>query len=146
LDTALREQMLASATDAVNALCDWAHDEPLADFDAREERVLKVGRQLLATWLGQLASVAGLRTPARPECGVHSLNAVRRRRKLRTVNSRCGSVHIPRVRLTCRGCGHSWLPLAAVLGLAAKTADEWRPAALGSAVGGWLAWMRRTCS
>jgi hypothetical protein len=120
LDTALREQMLASATDAVNALCTWAHDEPLADFDAREEHVLKVGRQLLATWLGQLASVAGPRTPACPKCGVHSLNAVRRQRTPRVVNSRCGSVHIPRVRLTCRGCGHSWLPLNSVLGIAVK--------------------------
>src|SRR6266487_667428 len=112
--------MLASATDAVNTFCTWAHDEPMADFDAREERVLKVGRQLLATWLGQLASAAGPRSPACPKCGVHSLNAVRRRRKPRTVNSRCGIVHIPRVRLTCRGCGHSWLPLNSVLGMAAK--------------------------
>ena len=116
----LREQMLASATEAVNAVCTWAHDEPLADFDAREEQVLKVGRQLLATWLGQLASAAGPRTPACPKCGVHSLNAVRRRRKPRVVNSRCGTVHIPRVRLSCRGCGHSWLPLNSVLGMAAK--------------------------
>jgi hypothetical protein len=120
LDTALREQMLASATEAVNALCTWAHDEPMADFDAREERVLKAGRELLATWLGQLASAAGPRSPACPKCGVHSLNAVRRRRKPRTVNSRCGSVHIARVRLSCRGCGHSWLPLQSVLGVAAK--------------------------
>ncbi len=120
LETALREQMLASATQAVNALCTWAHDEPMADFDAREERVLKVGRQLLATWLGQLASAAGPRTPACPKCGVHSLNAVRRRRKPRAVNSRCGTVQILRVRLTCRGCGHSWLPLNSVLGMAAK--------------------------
>jgi hypothetical protein len=112
--------MLASATDVVNALCTWAHDQPLADFDAREERVLNVGRQLLATWLGQLASAAGPRTPACPKCGVHSLNAVRRRRKSRTVNSRCGTVHIPRVRLTCPGCGHSWLPLNATLDLAAR--------------------------
>jgi hypothetical protein len=120
LDTALREQMLASATQAVNVLCTWAHDQPMADFDAREERVLKVGRQLLATWLGQLASAAGPRSPACPECGVHALNAVRRRRKARMVNSRCGTVHVPCVRLTCRGCGHSWLPLNAVLGIAAK--------------------------
>ena len=120
MDTALREQMLASATDTVNALCTWAHDEPMADFAAREERVLRAGRQLLASWLGQLASAAGPRSPACPKCGVHSLNAVRRRRKSRTVNSRCGTVHIPRVRLTCRGCGHSWLPLNSVLGIAAK--------------------------
>jgi len=100
--------------------CTWAHDQPLADFDAREERVLKVERELLATWLGQLASAAGPRSPACPQCGVHSLNSVRRRRKPRTVNSRCGTVHVPRVRLTCRGCGHSWLPLQSVLGLAAK--------------------------
>ena len=120
METALREQMLASATEAVNALCTWAHDDPMADFDVREERMLKVGRQLLATWLGQLASAAGPRSPACPKCGVHSLNAVRRRRKPRMVNSRCGNVHIPGVRLTCRGCGHSWLPLNAVLGLAAK--------------------------
>ena len=58
MDTALREQMLASASDAVNTLCGWAHDQPLADFDVREERVLRVGRELLATWLGQLASAA----------------------------------------------------------------------------------------
>ena len=120
MDTALREQMLASATEAVNGLCMWAHDQPMADFDAREECVLKVGHQLLATWLGQLASAAGPRSPACPKCGVHSLTAVRRRRKPRTVNSRCGTVHVPRVRLTCRGCGHSWLPLNAVLGLAGK--------------------------
>src|SRR6266487_5636335 len=112
--------MLASATEAVNALCMWAHDEPTADFDAREERVLKVGRQLLTTWLGQLASAAGPRSPACPKCGVHSLNAVRRRRKPRTMNSRCGSVHIPRVRLTCRACGHSWLPLQVALGIGAQ--------------------------
>src|SRR3989442_7924525 len=116
----LREQMLASATDAVKALWTFAQDQPMADFDAREGRVLKVGRELLATWLGQLASAAGPRSPACPKCGVHSLNAVRRRRKPRTVNSRCGTVHIPRVRLTCRGCGHSWLPLQSVLGVAAK--------------------------
>jgi len=120
LDTALREQMLASATDAVNTLCTWAEDQPLSNFDAREDHVLNVGRALLATWLGQLAGAAGLRTPACPECGVHSLNAVQRRRKPRTVNSRCGAVHIPRVRLTCRGCGHSWLPLQSALGLGAK--------------------------
>src|SRR5439155_10061092 len=116
----LREQMLASATDAVNALWTFAQDQPMADFDAREGRVLKVGRQRLATWLGQLASAAGPRSPACPKCGVHSLNAVRRRRKPRMVNSRCGSVHIPRVRLTCRGCGHSWLPLNSVLGMTTK--------------------------
>jgi hypothetical protein len=120
LDTALREQMLASATDAVNALCTFAQDQSLADFDAREERVLDVGRALMATWLGQLAGAAGPRTPACPKCGVHSLNAVRRRRKPRTMNSRCGTVHIPRLRLTCRGCKHSWLPLQSVLGVAAK--------------------------
>jgi hypothetical protein len=117
LNTALREQMLASATEAVNALCTFAQDQPVADFDAREEQVLAVGRGLLATWLGQLAGAAGPRTPACPECGVHSLNAVRRRRKPRTLNSRCGTVHIPRIRLTCRGCGHSWLPLQSVLGV-----------------------------
>jgi hypothetical protein len=116
----LREQMLASATEAVNAVCTWAHDQPMADFDAREERVLNVGRELLGTWLGQLASAAGPRSAACPKCGVHSLNAVRRRRKPRTLNSRCGTVHIPRVRLACRGCGHSWLPLQSVLGLSAK--------------------------
>ena len=120
MDTALREQMLASATDAVNALCTRALDQPLANFDAREEHVLHVGRTLLATWLGQLAGAAGPRTPACPKCGVHSLNAVRRRRKPRTMNSRCGTVYIPRVRLTCRGCGHSWLPLQSVLGVGAK--------------------------
>ena len=120
----LREQMLASATDAVNTLCTFAQDQPMADFDAREERVLEVGRRLQATWLGQLASAAGPRSPACPKCGLHSLNAVRRRRKPRTVNSRCGTVHIPRVRLTCRGCGHSWLPLQAALGLDAKQPTE----------------------
>jgi hypothetical protein len=36
------------------------------------------------------------------------------------MNSRCGSVHIPRVRLSCRGCRHSWLPLQSVLDLGAK--------------------------
>ena len=101
-------------------LCARAHDQLLANFDAREEHVLHVGCELLATWLGQLASAAGPRRPACPKCGVHSLNAVRRRRKPRTVNSRCGTVHIPRVRLTCRGCGQSWLPLQSVLGVAAK--------------------------
>jgi len=55
----LREQMLASTTDAVNVLCTFAQDQPMADFDAREERVLETGRALLATWLGQLASAAG---------------------------------------------------------------------------------------
>ncbi len=120
MNTALREQMLASASEAVNALWTFAQDQPLADFDTREERVLNVGRALLATWLGQLAGAAGLRTPACPQCGVHSLNAVRRRRKPRTLNTRCGTVHMPRVRLTCRGCKHSWLPLQAVLGLGDK--------------------------
>ena len=62
----LREQMLASATDAVNALCTFAQDQSMADFDAREERVLEVGRRLQATWLGQLASAAGPRSPACP--------------------------------------------------------------------------------
>jgi hypothetical protein len=42
--------------------------------------------------LGQVASAAGPRSPACPKCSVHSLNAVRRRRKPRTLNSRCGSV------------------------------------------------------
>jgi hypothetical protein len=55
--------MPASAIDAVNAVCPWAHDEPIADFGAREERVLKIGRELLATWLRQLAGVAGPRSP-----------------------------------------------------------------------------------
>ena len=52
----LREQMLASATDAVNALCTFAQDQPMADFDAREERVLKWAenswRPGLDRWLG----------------------------------------------------------------------------------------------
>jgi hypothetical protein len=116
----LREQMLASAADAVNALCVWAHDQWQADFDAREERMLHVGRALLATWLGQLAGAAGPRSPTCPKCGMHSLNAVRRRRKPRTINSRCGTIQISRVRLSCRGCGHSWLPLQPVLGLGSK--------------------------
>jgi hypothetical protein len=51
--------MLASATDGVNAMCSFAQDHPLADFAAREECVLNVGRALTATWLGQLAGVAG---------------------------------------------------------------------------------------
>jgi hypothetical protein len=59
LDTALREQMLASATDAVNMLCTFAQDQQLADFDAREQRVLEVGHALMATWLGQLPGAAG---------------------------------------------------------------------------------------
>jgi hypothetical protein len=46
----LREQMLASATEAVNTLCMWAHNQLMSDFDAREEKVLKTGRELLATW------------------------------------------------------------------------------------------------
>ena len=78
----LREQMLASATDAVNALCTWAYDQPLANFDAREEHVLHVGRELLATWLGQLASAAGpadygLPEVRRPfvECGTAAAQA-----------------------------------------------------------------------
>ena len=74
----------------------------------------------MARWLAQLAGAAEPRTPACPKCGVHSLNAVRRQRKPRTVNSRCGTIQIPRVRLSCRGCGHSWLPLQAVLSLGSK--------------------------
>jgi len=120
LDTGLREQMLASATDAVNAMCTFAQDQPSGDFDAREERVLEVGRALMATWLGLQAGVAGRRTPACPKCGVHSLNAMRRRLKPRTMKDRCGTVHIPRLRLTCRECKHSWLSLQSVLGVAAK--------------------------
>ena len=120
----LREQMLASATDAVNGLCTWAHDQPMADFDAREERVLKVGRELLATWLGQLASAAGPRSPACPKCGVHSLHAVRRRRTPRTVNSRCGrsTFHAcgsPTVDVGTAGCRSNqcwvWLPNSAAV-------------------------------
>ena len=57
MSDSLREQMLASAADAVNALCIFAQDQPMADFDAREERVLEVGRTLQATWLGQLVHV-----------------------------------------------------------------------------------------
>src|SRR6266567_2863120 len=134
--------MLASATDAVNTFCTWAHDEPTADFDAREERVLKVGRQLLATWLGQLASAAGPRSPACPKCGVHSLNAVRRRRTPRTMNSRCGKraystrpPHVSRV----------WAQLAATpshAGDRCSTAHQWRPPALGS-TGWWSHDLRR---
>jgi hypothetical protein len=76
----LREQMLASATDAVNALRTFAQDQPLADFDAREERVLETRRALLATWLGQLAGAAGARTPACPKCVAGHLKAASRRR------------------------------------------------------------------
>jgi len=94
----LREQMLASAVAAVNTLCTWAQDQPLANFDAREEHVLNVGRALQATWLGQLTGAAGPRTVACPECGVHSLNAVRRRRQPRTMNSRVA-------RSASRACG-----------------------------------------
>src|SRR6266542_235664 len=57
---------------------------------------------------------------AQLEAGRPGLTAVRRRRKPRTMNSRCGTVHIPRVRLTCRGCGHGWLPLQSALALGAK--------------------------
>ena len=59
----VREQMLASTADAVNALCSFAQDQQLADFNAREERVLEVGRRFMTTWLGQLAGAAdrGLR-------------------------------------------------------------------------------------
>ena len=131
----LREQMLASAADAVNALCSFAQDQQLADFNAREERVLEVGRRLMTTWLGQLAGTAGPRTPACPKCGVYSLNAVRRRRKPRTLNSRCGVVHIPRVRLNCRGCQHSWLPLQSVLWIWVQDTHKLWSAALGSDAG-----------
>src|SRR5438477_10729047 len=99
--------MLASAADVVNALRTFAQDQQLADFNAREERVLEVGRRLVTTWLGQLPGAAGLRTPVCPKCGVHSLNAVRRRRKPRTLNSRCGVVHIPRSASVAAGCAHS---------------------------------------
>lgn len=67
MSNTLREQMLASATDAVNALCTFAQDQQLADFDAREEHVLQVGRALQATWLGQVAAAAGPRTPTLPQ-------------------------------------------------------------------------------
>src|SRR5260370_37929505 len=99
LSETLREQMLASATDVVNALCTYAHDQPRADFDAREAHVLKAGHALLATWLGQLASAAGPRNPAGPHCGVHTLNAVRRQRNPARMNMRCGTVPRARLRL-----------------------------------------------
>jgi len=56
--------MLASATDAVNALCSYAQDQPLADFVGREERVLETGPALMATWLGDLVGRRGRVTDA----------------------------------------------------------------------------------
>src|SRR5260370_29410021 len=119
LSETLREQMLASATDVVNALCTYAHDQPRANFDAREAHVLKAGRALLATWLGQLASAAGPRNPACPQCGVHTLNAVRRQRKPRTVNRRCGTGRLARVPVRCQGLGHTVVALRSALGSSA---------------------------
>jgi hypothetical protein len=74
---------------------------------------------LLRELLGLVAGAAGPRTPACPGCGVRSARPVKRHRP-RTVQTRCGSVHIPRKLLTCRGCGASWRPLDGVLRLAPK--------------------------
>ncbi len=109
MDAALRERMLARAEDLVNALATWAQDHPEADFDAREALVLEQGRGLLRELLGLVAGAAGPRTPACPRCGVRSARPIRRRRP-RTLQSRCGPVTVPRDLLTCRGCGASWRP------------------------------------
>ncbi len=116
MDATLREQMLARAEALVNALTSWVHDHPDADFDAREAQVLQQGRALLCALLGLVAAAAGPRTPACPHCGMRSVRPVRRRRP-RTLQSRCGPVTVPRALLTCRGCGVSWRPLDGVLRL-----------------------------
>jgi hypothetical protein len=77
-----------------------AYDQPIADFEQREERVLKTrGRRH-----GDLASSASLRGRAAhfglPRYGVHTLNAVPCRRKPRLVNSRSATVVFARVRLS----------------------------------------------
>jgi len=119
MDTALRTQMLARAEALVNALAAWAYDHPEADLDGREAVVLEHGRALLRDLLGLMAGAAGPRTPACPRCGVRSVRPVRRHRP-RTVQTRCGPVHIARQLLGCRGCGASWRPLDGVLRLAPK--------------------------
>jgi hypothetical protein len=119
MNATLREQMLACAETLVNDLATWTHDHPDADFDAREARVLEQGRRVLRDLLGLVAGAAGRRTPACPQCGVRSVRPVRRRRP-RTVQSRCGPVRIPRDLLTCRGCGTHWRPVDGVLRLAPK--------------------------
>jgi hypothetical protein len=115
----LREQMLARATELVNALATWTHDHPDADLDGREAVVLEQGRALLRDLLALVAAAAGPRSPACPRCGVRSVRPVRRRRP-RVVQTRCGLVRLPRPLLTCRGCGASWRPLDGVLRLAPK--------------------------
>ncbi len=119
MDTALRKQMLARAEALVNALAVLAYEHPEADLDGREAVVLEHGRALLRDVLGLVAGAAGPRTPACPRCGVRSVRPVRRQRP-RTVQTRCGPVHIPRQLLGCRGCGASWRPLDGVLRLAPK--------------------------
>ena len=119
METALREQMLARAEVLVNTLVSWAHDHPEADLDGREAVVLEHGRVLLRELLGLLAGVAGPRTPACPRCGLRSLHPVRRRRP-RTLQTRCGLIRVPRQQLSCGGCGASWQPVDGVLRLAPK--------------------------
>ena len=108
----------------------------------REERVLKAGRDLLATWLGQLASAAGPRTPACPQCGVHTLErgaptaeAAHGQQPLRYGAHCARAPELPRV----------WAQLATAPsgpGVGGKTAHQWRSAALGSRVG-WVDHVRR---
>jgi hypothetical protein len=119
MDTSLREEMLARAEALVNHLATWAHDHPDADFDAREALVLEAGRLLQREWLALVAGAAGRRTPACPHCGVRSVRAIRRRRT-RTLQSRCGLVRIRRHLLSCRGCGRAWHPVDGVLKLPPK--------------------------
>jgi hypothetical protein len=118
MNDVLRTEMLARAEAAVNALAQWAHDHPDADLDAREERVLQRGRELLAALLALLAAAAAPRTAGRcPHCGAWEPRPTARARP-RAVLSRVGLLRLARWLFTCGGCGRSWAPLDGALGLA----------------------------
>ena len=117
MEATLRRQMLACAEACVNNLVRWTEAHPDADLDAREAQVLEQGRLLMTGLLTRVAEAAAPRPPERcPACGSRRPAPMRRQRP-RTVLSRCGLLRLSRPLCTCRGCGASWAPLDAVLGL-----------------------------
>ncbi len=73
----VREQMLAGAERAGNALASWVDEHPEAGQDARVTQVLELGQALLRELLALMVGAGRSRSLACPRCG---LRPVRRQR------------------------------------------------------------------
>ena len=136
MNETLPRGMVARLTQVATDLVVWAQRHPQATLADQEAAVLGVMRQALPDLLAALLPLCTreLRLPGAgqrqccPGCGAPC--GVQEWRP-RTVATVCGLVHFERPWYRCRGCGESWAPVDASLGLEQRTR-------LSAGLTGWL--------